>query len=471
MPVIPFDADLLHNERAVYQFLLHCQEKYEGDTNYQVISFSQKIEPIDPLAVLAKFIQKNQIHFYWENSRRQEAIAAIGTTHILNINSGDRFLQSKHFIQDCLRKTLLTGAVDLPDNLPFLFSSFTFFDSPQIGDSPFPCATVFLPRFQVFKNRDTCYLTINIFLKKTFDISDIFEIKHQIKDIYFADPNTFGHKKKIRDRLSINCQNYRAEFTAAVTSALEAIENKKYSKIVLSNALEVFSARPFRLIESLNNLRKNYGDCYVFSTSNGRGNNFIGASPERLISINNRHLVTDALAGSAPRGKTAAEDDFFAKKLLESEKEIREHQAVSEFILQCLGELGIEPERSPLQLLQLSNIQHLWTPISAQLPENIHPIDIVAQLHPTPAVAGVPREIVLPQIRHYETFDRALYAAPLGWVSSQGNSEFIVGIRSALIKDNKARLYAGAGIVAGSDPNKELAEIELKFQALLRSLL
>ena len=472
MPVIPFDANLLHNERAVNQFLLHCQEKYEGDSTYQFISFCQKIEPIDPLAVLDKFIQKNQIHFYWENPRKQEAIAAIGTTHILKINSGDRFLQSKHFIQDCLRKTLLTGSVDLPNNLPFLFSSFTFFDSPQIGDSPFPCATVFLPQFQVFKNQNNCYLIINISLKKTFNISEIFKIKHQIKNIYFAnDSNTFKYKNSSKDQLNINYQNYRAEFTAAVTSALEAIENKKYSKIVLSNALEVFSVNPFRLIESLNNLRKNHGDCYVFSTSNGKGDNFIGASPERLISIKNRHLVTDALAGSAPRGKTDAEDDFFAKKLLKSEKERREHQAVSEFIMQRLGELGIEPERSSLQLLQLSNIQHLWTTISAQLPENIHPIDIVAQLHPTPAVAGVPREIVLPQIRHYETFDRALYAAPLGWFSYQGNSEFIVGIRSALIKDNKARLYAGAGIVAGSDPNKELAEIELKFQALLRSLL
>jgi menaquinone-specific isochorismate synthase len=121
-------------------------------------------------------------------------------------------------------------------------------------------------------------------------------------------------------------------------------------------------------------------------------------------------------------------------------------------------------------LLKLSNIQHLWTPIHAKLKPSIHPLEIVAQLHPTPAVAGVPTEIALAQIRHYETFDRSLYAAPLGWIDCQNNSEFIVGIRSALIKGDRARLYAGAGIVAGSDPEKELAEIQLKFQALLKAL-
>jgi menaquinone-specific isochorismate synthase len=469
MPVVPFDANLLHNEREVHQFLLHCQKKYEEDSTYKFISFCQKIDPIDPLAVLDKFIEKDQLHFYWENPRKKEAIAAIGTANILQVKSGDRFLQSKSFIQDCLRQTLLTGAIDPPDNLPFLFSSFTFFDSPQVGDSPFPCATVFLPKIQVFKKQDSCYLIINAPLKNSLNLGEIFAIKNQLKKINF-NWDTIDNNI-ILEGLNINYQKYRTEFISAVTSALGAIKQQKYSKIVLSNALEVFSPKPFRLIESLNNLRKKHGDCYVFSTSNGKGDNFIGASPERLISIHNRQMVTDALAGSAPRGKTGPEDDFFANKLLESEKERREHQAVSEFIIRGLAELGIEPMRSPLQLLQLSNIQHLWTSISAQLPDNIHPLDIVAQLHPTPAVAGVPREIVLPQIRHYETFDRSLYAAPLGWVSYQGNSEFIVGIRSALIRENKARLYAGAGIVAGSDPNKELAEIELKFQALLRSLL
>ncbi|HBL13715.1 MAG TPA: isochorismate synthase, partial [Cyanobacteria bacterium UBA11162] len=194
-------------------------------------------------------------------------------------------------------------------------------------------------------------------------------------------------------------------------------------------------------------------------------------------------LVTDALAGSAPRGKTAMEDANFANQLLSSEKERREHQFVLNFIAQRLSQFGLFPQLPPTpQLLKLSNIQHLWTPIQAELlNNNVHPLEIVAELHPTPAVAGVPTQIAQAQIRRYEPFDRSLYAAPLGWVDYQGNCEFIVGIRSALIETANpaknhtqtycARLYAGAGIVAGSDPNKELAEIQLKLQALLKALL
>ena len=104
------------------------------------------------------------------------------------------------------------------------------------------------------------------------------------------------------------------------------------------------------------------------------------------------------------------------------------------------------------------------------VPANIHPLKIVAQLHPTPAVAGAARDVACAEIRRYENFERGLYAAPLGWIDSQGNCEFIVGIRSALIDGDRARLYAGAGIVAGSDPDKEFAEVQLKRQALLKAL-
>ena len=133
--------------------------------------------------------------------------------------------------------------------------------------------------------------------------------------------------------------------------------------------------------------------------------------------------------------------------------------------------MGLLPQILSPRLRQLSNIQHLWTPISAIVPPNIHPLKIVAQLHPTPAVAGTLPDIACNEIRRYESFERGLYAAPLGWLDGEGNCEFIVGIRSALIDGDRARLYAGAGIVAGSDPNKELAEIQLKLQALLKALI
>lgn len=261
------------------------------------------------------------------------------------------------------------------------------------------------------------------------------------------------------------------KFKSSVKSALKAIETKRFSKIVLADILDVRSATAFNLFKSLHNLRQLHPNCCIFSISNGKGQKFIGASPERLISIHKQQLITDALAGSAPRGKTPQEDAANANLLLNSDKEKHEHSLVIDFITQQLSKLGLLPEILAPRLRQLSNIQHLWTPIRATVPSNVHPLQIVAQLHPTPAVAGCDRDFACTEIRRYESFERGLYAAPLGWVDASGNCEFIVGIRSALIDGDKARLYAGAGIVAGSDPDKELAEIQLKFQALLKALI
>ena len=138
--------------------------------------------------------------------------------------------------------------------------------------------------------------------------------------------------------------------------------------------------------------------------------------------------------------------------------------------MQRLRSIDLKPQQLPLQLLKLSNIQHLWTPIYAHLPANIDPFEIMGLLHPTPAVAGVSTEIACEKIRHYEKFDRSLYAAPLGWVDYEGNCEFIVGIRSAFIDGDFARVYAGAGIVSGANPNKEFEEVQLKMQSLLKTL-
>ena len=189
-----------------------------------------------------------------------------------------------------------------------------------------------------------------------------------------------------------------------------------------------------------------------------------------MVSVRDGQLKTGALAGSAPRGKTTSEDAVLAQCLLASVKEQHEHQVVSQFICQQLAQLGLNPQLSPVRLLQLSNIQHLQTPIQATVPDDIHLLDVVEALHPTPAVAGMPRAIACDYIRQYEAFERSLYAAPIGWVDHHGNGEFAVGIRSALLNGCHARLFAGAGIVEGSDPDRELAEVQLKLQALMQAL-
>ena len=471
MPVISSPSNLFQDEKELYSFLAACQEKIVTKGDEQVVSFAHPLPLTDPLAILEAIVEPNQLHFYWENQNKEEAILAYGTARSLVINGADRFEQCQKFLRNCWKQILPTGQSRFNTANPYFFSSFTFFNSKTSPSSPFPGATVFLPRWQVIRQQNKCLLLANLVLSGETNLELLLtQLSREIKAIHNASQNSFNLPSDLC-RFDPKCLDINAsQFQQAVASALKSIAANQLSKIVLAHAVDLRSEKDFSLLQSLANLRQQHADCYIFSTSNGQGDYFLGASPERLISIQNRQLVTDALAGSAPRGKTTSEDANLAKKMLQSGKERREHNAVSEFILQRLTQLGLKPQKAHLQLLQLSNIQHLWTPIYAQLPRNASPLQIVAQLHPTPAVAGVPTELACQKIRSYEKFDRSLYAAPLGWIDYQGNAEFIVGIRSALIQKNQARIYAGAGIVAGSSPEREFAEVQLKLKFLLKSL-
>lgn len=471
MPVSSGLVNFSPADGALHQFLGACQERSSTTATAQIISFSQRINPVNLLSILAEVISQNRLHFYWENCHKGEAILGYGSTKILTLNSGDRFRDSQNFIWEFARKIVQVGSLKDGECNPRFFCNFTFFDAPE-NNFCFPGATIFLPRIQIVKNKSRYFLVCNSIIDRNNDLHILLEKSIREAQL-IQDIGSKTIEKIGGNRSQFSCHLHADNshhFRTSVVSALESIDKKHFSKIVLADVLDAISPVPFQLTESLNNLRQQYPNCYIFSVGNGQGNYFIGASPERLLGLQNQQLVTDALAGSVPRGKTAVEDAKFAAQLLRSEKERREHQAVIDFIIQQLQQLDLSPHCSPLKILKLSNIQHLWTPIYARMPAHIHPLDIVAKLHPTPAVAGVPPQIACEQIRCYEHFERSLYAAPLGWVDCEGNGQFIVGIRSALIAGNRARLYAGAGIVAGSDPNRELAEIKLKFQTLLKAL-
>lgn len=463
--------------KKLYQFLDFCQQRSAVDSQPKIASISLEIASTDPLIALCKLAQPDQLHFYFENRDKSHAIAAFDTAISQEMRGSQRFLEAQHFIQNCFQRLLsnypTVQAVQPPWITPCFFSSFTFFDHNSTLDSPFPPASLFLPRWQVVRWQNASFAIVNWVIDHTSRIGEITQIIwNQFQRLQLAQYDAFYLTEDPRSRLNRWEITDTHDFQAAVVSALQSIQKQDYKKLVLAHAIDVSSNLPFQWGRSLHHLRQLHPDCCVFSIGNGKGQSFIGASPERLLSIRNRKLITDALAGSASRGRTVTDDAKLAQALLNSEKERREHQLVVEFIAQQLTELGLRPHHAAVPtLLQLSNIQHLHTPIQAPLPAHLHPLQILAALHPTPAVAGMPRQTACEQILHYEKFDRSLYAAPLGWVDAHGNAEFIVGIRSALLNGNQARLYAGAGIVAGSDPDREFAEVKLKLQALLRGLI
>ncbi|MDX2239333.1 MAG: isochorismate synthase [Leptolyngbyaceae cyanobacterium bins.302] len=400
------------------------------------------------------------------------AIAALNSVLQFQTQDTQRFAQVKHFIQATLADVIMAGALTEKNSGPTFFCSFSFQNKPSNLRPPdFSGATVFLPEWQVSNQNRAGLATHNLIIDRQTSLEKtaekIWQMLHQIQTIQ---PSFTPASAQYSEQWQHQEVATTETFKRSVRSALQSIQAQQFNKIVLAHAVDVVSANPFHPVACLNNLRQLYPNCYLFAVHNGMGQAFLGASPERLVWVQNRQLITDALAGSAPRGQTLREDALLATALLNSEKDNYEHQVVVDFITQKLTALGLTPQLSPLKLLQLSNIQHLHTPIQATLPASVHLLDVLAELHPTPAVAGLPRDVACAEIDRQEPFERSLYAAPIGWVNHRGEGEFAVGIRSALIDGCRARLFAGAGIVAGSDPERELAEVQLKLQALLAAL-
>jgi len=264
-----------------------------------------------------------------------------------------------------------------------------------------------------------------------------------------------------------------AEWKALVAETVQRIEQGEYEKVVLARGVQVTlnaATAPFDVGATLQQLRQSYPDTYVFAIQHGE-RFFVGATPERLIQAEDRQIRTMALAGSAPRGANEEEDTQIGMELLQSEKNNAEHALVVSMVRDALLAhcAHVHVVEKP-QLFKLKNVQHLKTPIVGELLPGRCILDVMAHLHPTPAVGGFPREAALVAIRETEKLERGWYAGPLGWIGASGHGEFAVALRSALIDSSTATLFAGCGIVAHSDPENEYAESYLKLQVMLRGL-
>jgi menaquinone-specific isochorismate synthase len=487
MPVAQHGTDIFkaahaHEKIESLRFLNRCQQQVVQTQQIKLASLTFAISAITPWLALETLTGCTQRHIYYD-SPQQQSVIGIGVAVGFESAGPLRFSKAQDFINFWQRQFLYAQPVGSVKT-DFLqqackgrfFYSATFFEAVFEALTPtyFEPSYVFVPEVQVTIAAEAA-VTFNCLISATTDLNLLVEkVYRQLQQLTnAADPTpesmTLPGKQSIFKDVS--------DFERAVMAALGQVNSGKLHKVVLADVMDVVMSQPVNVVRSLQTLRQNHPDCTVFSVGNGNGQCFIGASPERLLNITNGQLTTEALAGSAPRSKHPGIDKQLAQTLMSSQKERYEHRVVVEFILEQLRSLGLNPHSavSPT-ILQLLHIQHLHTPISAALhPQlsvqpNVQPLDILAKLHPTPAVAGVPRQAAYDFIRQYESFERGLYTAPLGWIDTDGNSEFVVGIRSALIDGCKARLYAGAGIVAGSEPAKELAEIKLKLQTLLNAL-
>lgn len=364
-------------------------------------------------------------------------------------------------------------ACDVPDDLPDvarprLYGGFSFYEAGSRSDlwDGFDNAVFVLPEVQLIGDGTDWWLTVTATGRNAAESAEttLTAVTNRLEsesDPPLSDPPGVTHRELTPDR-----NGWRDQ----VSRALQRVSAGTLEKVVLSQALTLTLSAGLSLPVALERLGGTYPNCYRFAFSPPGGGTFFGATPERLVSLQDRTVKTEALAGSTGRGETSTEDEWLATELQDSEKDRHEHDLVVDAICDQLEPLASSVTTGDRTIRRLATVQHLRTPITAELVDDEHVLSLVEALHPTPAVGGLPPGEALETIRETETFDRGWYAAPIGWFDAAGNGTFAVAIRSALARDQTATLFAGAGIVADSDPDRELDEVQLKYHPMLDEL-
>jgi menaquinone-specific isochorismate synthase len=258
------------------------------------------------------------------------------------------------------------------------------------------------------------------------------------------------------------------QWERAVGAAVARIKAGGLLKVVLARDLLVTASAGIDERLLLSRLTARYPDCYTFACAG-----LVGATPELLIKRQGRQISSLVLAGTMPRSRDPAEDTALGAALLASAKEAEEHEYAAASVRDALAPLcdRLTVAQQP-SLLRLANVQHLATAVTGRLatvrrPGTVHSVLALADaLHPPAAVCGTPTETAMELIRELEGMDRGRYAGPVGWVDTRGNGEWGIALRCATVDGDQARLFAGCGIVAGSDPAAELAEAQAKFRPM-----
>jgi menaquinone-specific isochorismate synthase len=252
----------------------------------------------------------------------------------------------------------------------------------------------------------------------------------------------------------------------AVGVVLDRIEKGVVAKVVLARDYALWSKERFDPHGIVSLLSERFPDCFRFLVEG-----LVGASPELLIRKQGLAIESVTLAGTAARGDSSEDDAVLGKELLTNPKTVAEHRLAAEGVGKVLRSLTAELQHptSP-EVLRLANVQHLATPFKGRLANDLHILELVGRLHPTPAVGGVPTSVALRIIEELEAMKRNRYAGPIGFFRQGGDGEFAIALRCAELSGARARLFAGNGIVAGSIPEDELEETRLKLAAMLSAL-
>ncbi|HET7537294.1 MAG TPA: chorismate-binding protein, partial [Candidatus Didemnitutus sp.] len=373
MRTLPLNPTDNQTPEALRAFFGECADAARTTGRPQLVSISVAVESLDPLAVLESIFEPTQLHFYAERPTQGFAVAGAEAVLEFSASGPQRFAKAKAFIEQTLANTIAVGPVDEAFAGPHFFVAGGF-SHESAADAPFPPLRLFVPRWQVSRMGDGSVAVANLLITPELPL-DLVTAKVWKAHAKFRSFDYSAAREKARPSAPKQIAEVGAvgSYQRAVAQALQEIAAGGYQKVVLARAQRLTTAEEFHPLGVLNHLRQRYASCYAFSVANGRGQSFIGASPERLVRVAGGRMHTDALAGTARRGESASEDATIARTLLHDDKELREHRLVLESIAQRVAGLGLKLEHAALpRVLGLANVQHLHTPVSATLPAGVH---------------------------------------------------------------------------------------------------
>lgn len=443
-----------------------------------LVSRVEEIPARDPLRALeAADTGEPAARMYWTRPADGTAVATLGAALTLCPVGQDRFGATDRAWQGLLADAQMEDASGADGTGPILVGGFAF-DPDAPGNPPwedFPAARLWVPRLQLAVAGGRHWLTTTLLVGPDGAPDVEMSETGRLREALLGDAPPAGAAGPPMRRPSdatgtvYSDELSPEEWQRLVVAAVEEIERGGFDKVVLARARRAESAEPIDAYRVLRHLRNAHPDCYVFGCWSGESI-FVGASPERLVRLKGNLVSASSLAGSAPRGATADDDATLAAALLASAKDRAEHVMVRDALCNALDMLcdDVSAPDEP-SLLTLPHVHHLHTAVRARLRAGRTLLDLVAALHPTPAVGGAPRAPALQFIRDRERLDRGWYAGPVGWIGRRGG-EFAVALRSALVRRGSAWLFAGCGIVRESDPVAEFAETLLKFRPMEQAL-
>ncbi len=455
---------------GLHMLLRDGARKAQRQNQPALVSITDEIEPLDAIDLYERAGLRVSDRFFWSHPDEGLTIVGLGIAQALDAVEGSRFRQVGTSWRHLTERAIVEAPGGLPGLGPLIFGGFAF--DPQRPRSPlwqgFPAGRMALPSVMLTLRDGGAWLTCNVMVGPDSDPDA--EIAATVA--HYEELSTLPLPRHRSGRLRADLHELQPadEWQARIRATTQDIAASKLEKVVLARAVRLEAPEPFDTAQALERLSSQYADCFIFSVAHGE-RCFLGATPERMAKANDGEFSAMGLAGSARRGMTPAEDAELGEQLLNSAKDQHEHRVVVQALRDGLGDLCETLRVSPTPtLLKLKNVQHLHTPLSGTLRQGVTLLDVVERLHPTPAVGGHPRDVALALIREREDFDRGWYAGPIGWIDSQGNGEMAVAIRSGLVHHNEAFLFAGCGIMAGSDPEREYAESCAKLKPMLMAL-